>query len=210
MEKKTGDPDSVCQWLLQSWVSVCFSQRLSLKARTHHWSIAYKMLVAGSMSCAQQPLTRDSAICNSKEAKLATIHPMEFCPYCLGSVLVYMCKRTSISVLHLCLWFCLCLYKYLRFMVLPSYFLIAVHICTFTHMHVHLCIHIYVTRMISFHLCTCVFMDLCCYTLVFVFMFIFLFTWTFTYSKFCCDVYVPVWSYSYFCYSCLYLCLCFY
>ena len=37
------------------------------------------------MSCAQQPLTRDSAVCNSKEAKLATIQPMYFCPYCLGS-----------------------------------------------------------------------------------------------------------------------------
>ena len=27
-------------------------------------------------------------MCNSKEAKLATIQPMYFCPYCLGSALV--------------------------------------------------------------------------------------------------------------------------
>ena len=37
----------------------------------------------------QQPLTCDSAMCSSKKAKLATIHPIYFCPCCLGSVLVY-------------------------------------------------------------------------------------------------------------------------
>ena len=30
------DPENVRQWLLQSWVSVCFAQRLFLKARMHH------------------------------------------------------------------------------------------------------------------------------------------------------------------------------
>ena len=34
--KRTDDPESVRQWLSQSWVSVCFSKRLFLKARMHH------------------------------------------------------------------------------------------------------------------------------------------------------------------------------
>ena len=34
--RRVDDPESVRQWLLQSWVSVCFSQRLFLKARMHH------------------------------------------------------------------------------------------------------------------------------------------------------------------------------
>ena len=44
--KRTDDPESIRQWLLQSWVSVCFAQRLFLKARMHHRNIVYKMLVA--------------------------------------------------------------------------------------------------------------------------------------------------------------------
>ena len=46
LEKRTDDPESVRQWLLQSWVSVCFSQRLFLKARVHHRNLAYKLLAA--------------------------------------------------------------------------------------------------------------------------------------------------------------------
>ena len=42
----------------------------------------------GSLSCSQQPSTRDSAMSNSKETNFAAIQPMYFCPYCLGSVLV--------------------------------------------------------------------------------------------------------------------------
>ena len=42
----------------------------------------------GSVSCSQQPSTRDSAMYNSKETNFATIQPMFFCPYFLGSVLV--------------------------------------------------------------------------------------------------------------------------
>ena len=34
--KRADDPESFRQWLLQSWVSVCFSQRLFLKACMHH------------------------------------------------------------------------------------------------------------------------------------------------------------------------------
>ena len=67
-------------------VSVCFSQRLFLEARMHHRNLAYKLLVACHVR--KQPLTRDRAMCNSKEAKLATVQPMYFCPHCLGSVLV--------------------------------------------------------------------------------------------------------------------------
>ena len=59
---------------------ICCSPRLPLKSCLYN---------VGSMSCAQQPLTRDSAMCNSKEAKRATFQPMYFCPCCLGSVLVY-------------------------------------------------------------------------------------------------------------------------
>ena len=35
LKKRTDDPERVRQWLLQSWVSVCFAQRLFLKARMH-------------------------------------------------------------------------------------------------------------------------------------------------------------------------------
>ena len=34
--KGTDDPESVLQWFLQSWASVCFSKRLFLKARVRH------------------------------------------------------------------------------------------------------------------------------------------------------------------------------
>ena len=60
--------------------SVCFSQ--------HACTIEVLLLNVGSMSCAQQTLTRDNAMCSSKKAKIATFQPMYFCPHCLGSVLV--------------------------------------------------------------------------------------------------------------------------
>ena len=42
-----------------------------------------------SMSCAQQPLTRDSAMCNLEEAKLATIQPIYFCPHTVRGLCWY-------------------------------------------------------------------------------------------------------------------------
>ena len=44
--KIADDPEGVRQWLLHSWVSICFSQRLFLNACTHHCNLAYKMLAA--------------------------------------------------------------------------------------------------------------------------------------------------------------------
>ena len=61
----TDDPESVRQWLLQSWVSVCFSQRLinACHVRNSHYEMA------------------QCAIRKKKSLQL-------FSPYCLGSVLV--------------------------------------------------------------------------------------------------------------------------
>ena len=80
------EPESVRQWLLQSWVSVRFSQRLFFQST--HAALKILLINVGSVSCAQHPLTRDGTMCTSKEAKLATFQPMYFCPYCLGSGLV--------------------------------------------------------------------------------------------------------------------------
>ena len=84
--KRTDDPERVRQWLLQSWARVCFSQRICFSK--HARSIEIFLVKCWWHVMAQQSLTRDSATCNSKEAKLATIQPMPFCPYCLRSVLV--------------------------------------------------------------------------------------------------------------------------
>ena len=70
--KRKDDPESIRQWLLQSWVSICFSQHLFLKARTHQWNLACKMLVACHMRNSHQYEIAQSAIRKSKPCNYST------------------------------------------------------------------------------------------------------------------------------------------
>ena len=52
-------------------------RRFALVSQSMHAPVESCLQHVGSMSCAQQP-ARDSAMCYSKQAELATIHPMHF------------------------------------------------------------------------------------------------------------------------------------